>query len=241
MFEWINMYDKSGYLSLELPRDELNRNLGGGIPKSSLVLIEGTDGSGKSVIAQRICYSLLQNKHSVTYISTELNTKGFVEQMKSLGYDVKFNLIEGSLLFIPMFPFIGSTKLADNFLDNLLDSKKLFKSDAIIIDTLSFLMVNDELKLSKCFDILNHLKKYTTMNKTIFFCIDPDHINKKLLTLLRSVADIFFSIELKDFAGGLVRVIMTHRFKRPMDSIIPAIPFKVEPQSGLAIEIASFD
>ncbi len=228
------------FVSLNIARDELNRNLGGGLPAGSLILIEGEDGAGKSVLSQRMAYSLLENDKTVTYISTELNTKGYVEQMKSIGYDIKYKLIEGKLLFIPMFPFIGKTKLADNFFDTLLSSTKLFESDVIFLDTLSFLLVSDQITQAKCFDVVNQLKKFTSMNKTIIFTVDPTHINKQLLTLLRAVADVYFSIDIKEFAGNIVRVIRTHRFKRPADTYITAYPSS-RTKTGLAIEIASFD
>ena len=78
------------------------------------------------------------------------------------------------------------------------------------------------------------------LNKTILFCVDPDHLNDKFLTLLRSVADVYFNVEIKMFAGNIVRAINIQRFKRPGGNIINTIPFKVEPGKGLAIEIASF-
>ncbi len=73
---------------IDLDRDALGRSIGGGIPKSSLILVEGKDGSGKSIFVQRIVYGLLKQNTSVTYLSTELNTMGFVEQMSSLDYNV---------------------------------------------------------------------------------------------------------------------------------------------------------
>lgn len=227
-------------MSIELERDELNRNIGGGIPPNSLILIEGKDGAGKSILAQRITYGLLKYHHNITYISSELNTTGFIEQMISLDYDIKFHLLEGQLLFIPMFPFMGRTKLRENFLDMLFQSKNIFSNDIIVFDTLSFLMIKDTISQEKSFEAINFLKCLNNLNKTIIFCVDPDHMNDKFLTLLRSVSDVYFNVEIKTFAGNIVRVINVKRFKRPGDNIINTIPFKVEPGKGLAIEIASF-
>jgi archaellum biogenesis ATPase FlaH len=67
------------YNQIILPRDELSMNLGGGLPKNSLMLASGPDGAGKSIFAQRLCYGFLRNKTSVTYISSELDTIAFVE------------------------------------------------------------------------------------------------------------------------------------------------------------------
>jgi flagellar protein FlaH len=227
-------------ISVELERDELARNIGGGIPANSLILIEGKDGAGKSILAQRLTYGLLKHKHTVTYISSELNTTGFIEQMASLDYDIKFNLIDSQLLFIPMFPFLGNTKLRENFLDNLFKSNRLFENEFIVFDTFSFLLIKDNISQEKSFEVINFLKRLNNLNKTIIFCIDPDHLNDRFLTLLRSVSDVYFNLEIKTFAGNIIRIINIQRFKRPGDNIINTIPFKVEPGKGLAIEIASF-
>jgi len=58
--------------------------LGGGFPKGSLIMIDGASGSGKSALCQRFSYGLLDNKNTVTYVSTQLTTQNFIRQMKSL-------------------------------------------------------------------------------------------------------------------------------------------------------------
>ncbi len=229
------------YMDVALRRDELARNLGGGIPKNSILLIEGIDGAGKSILAQRMIFSFLNTGTSVTYISSELNTISFVDQMESLDYDIKRFLLNDDLLFIPMFPLLGNTKLSNDFMMKLLRTKEIFKKDVIVFDTLSFLLIKDQISEIDCFDVINVLKKFTSLGKTIIFNVDPSHLNDTFLTLLRSVSDIYFQIAIKDFAGMTVRMINIPRFKRPQGSYQVKIPFKVESGKGLTIEIASFD
>lgn len=229
------------YINIEIVRDELHRNIGGALPKNSMVLMEGIDGAGKSVMAQRIAYGCIENGTSVTYISSELNTMTFLEQMDSMDYNVKFSLIEGRLLFIPMFPLMGKTTLSKDFFKRLMETEKIFKNEVIIFDTLSFLMIKDTISQKEVYDFIGQLKRHTTLGKTIIFCVDPDHLSPLFLTLIRSVCDIYLKLELKKFAGSLIRVIGVQRFKRPMGDVITAIPFKIEPGKGLAIEIASLD
>lgn len=231
----------SKYINIEIRRDELHRNIGGAIPKNSLILMEGVDGAGKSVMAQRLSYGCLENGTTVTYISSELNTMTFIEQMDSMDYSVKFNLIEGRLLFIPMFPLMGKTTLAKDFFKRLMETEKIFENEVIIFDTLSFLMIRDNISQTEVYDFVGLLKRHTSLGKTIIFCVDPDHLSPTFLTLIRSVCDIFLKLELKKFAGSQIRVINVQRFKRPMGDVITAIPFKIEPGKGLAIEIASLD
>lgn len=226
-------------LSIALKRDELNKKFGGGLPKNSLVLIEGNDGAGKSILAQRFVYGLIEQKYKVTYISSELNTLGFVEQMRSLDYDIQDALISDNLLFIPMFPFYGNTQLDSNFMGKLLKSKKLFEKEIIIFDTLSFLIIQENITHENTFNIIQFLKRINSLNKTIIFCVDPAHLNERFLTLLRSVCDVYFHLELKMVLGSLLRIINVNRYKRSKEEVTQSIPFKVMPGIGLAIELAS--
>ena len=230
----------SKLLNIKLPRDELNRTIGGGLPQNSLILIEGPDGAGKSLIAQRTAYGLLQNDIDVSYLSTELNTKGFIEQMSSLNYDIKYDMLDERMFFISLFPFYGNGHLQKNFLDVLLQSKKLFQNDVIIIDTLSFLLVDDQLSQEDAFAFLTFLKRLNSLGKTVMVCVDPDHLHPKLLSLIRTSCDIIFELQLKEFAGQPVRVISVKRFKRAGGEVNNTIPFRVEPGKGLVIEIVSF-
>lgn len=241
MVEAVDAHKGEKYLQVQLDRDELSRNLGGGIPRNSLILIEGQDGAGKSLVSQRLTYSFLKHGTTVTYISTELNTMTFVEQMDSIDYDIKKQLLNGDLLFIPMFPLLGYTKLEPDFFDRLLANKEVFRSEVIIFDTLSFLLIHNTLDDKKAFTIMSLLKRFTSLGKTIIFCVDEQHLNEKFLTLIRSVSDIYMTVAVKSFAGQTVRVLSTHRFKRPESAFINNIPFKVEPGKGLTIEIASFE
>jgi flagellar protein FlaH len=225
---------------MDLDRDTLARSLGGGIPKNSLILVEGKDGAGKSVFVQRIVYGLLKQNTSVTFLSTELNTMGFVEQMASLDYNVTDYILFEKLLFLPMFPYLGEKRLSKDFVTNLMRSKQIFEKEVIVFDTFSFLLMKNDLDIEANFRLIKFLKKLNTLGKTIIFCVDTDHIDTKFTTVMRSLSDQTFRVEIKTFAGDPVRVIFVDRFKRPGDKTMNAVPFKVEPGKGFAIEIASF-
>ena len=226
-------------LSIMLERDELSEKLGGGIPDSSLMLIEGNDGGGKSIIAQRLTYGLVKNGATVTYISTELHTMGFVEQMSSIEYDVTEAILNETLVFIPMFPYLGNVKLRDDFMSRLMKSKKLFENDVIIIDTLSYLLVQDNVTKEKIFEIIKFFKSLLSLNKTIIFCIDPEHITHEFLRMMRAIADIYVTSEAKEVLGNLLRVASIKRFRRSKEAPSIQFPFKVEPRIGMSIELAS--
>lgn len=228
------------YFSIELIRDELDRYFGGGIPKNSLILFEGVDGAGKSILCQRFLYSLLKKGASITYISTEFNTLDFIKQHESINYGIKEFLLSQKLLFITMVPFLGKVKFEDDFLDKIMTEKKIFESEIIIFDTLSFLLIKKGDSDDVYFKIISFFRKLNNLNKTIIFTIDPTHLDDRFLTLLRSVSDLYINIVLKDFAGETIRFMEIKRFKRPKDVYMSKIPFRVEPREGLIIEIGSY-
>lgn len=233
--------DDKRYYSIELKRDELNKYFGGGIPKNSLILFEGIDGSGKSVMCQRFIYALLkQEPIKVTYISAELNTLDFIKQLDSINYSIKNYMLDNRLLFITMVPYLGKVKFADDFLEKIMKSEKLFESDIIVFDTLSFLFVKENAPEEAYYNIINFFRKLNNLNKTIIFTVDPTYLDRKFLNLLSSVADMYLEIVLKSFAGEMVRSIEVKRFKRPKGIYKAKIPFRVEPQEGVIIEIGSY-
>jgi flagellar protein FlaH len=225
------------YLDIQLDRDQFHEKIGGSIPLNSLVLIEGKDGYGKSIISQRISYALLKRKIPVTYITTELSTKDFIEQMDSLNYGVMEAILDQKLLIIPMFPQMGEVKLKKDFIDRLLGAKPLFESTVIIIDTFSYLFVQESIAPNKVFDVVKFFKKIINSGKTVIFTVDPDHLNREMLTLLRSVADVYFELSMTTLGGDIKKVIKINRFKKAQRAVAQTFAFRVEPGIGLLIDI----
>jgi len=224
---------------IELERDELDKNFGGGLPAHCLMLIEGNDGAGKSLLAQRLTYGLLQHGSSVSYISTELSLTGFIQQMDSLNYKCTKEILDEKLFIVPMFPKLGNVKLKNTFMSDVLNSAKLFEKDVIIFDTLSFLLISDETSKEGTFDLITFIKKINGMNKSIIFCVDPLQLNEKFLAILRSVVDVYLKVEAKEVLGVMLRIANIIRFRKSKDEIIPTFAFKVIPGAGFSIELAS--
>ena len=70
----------------ELETDSLADSMGLRLPNRSLMILQGTVGGGKSLLSQRLAYGLAENDVKVLVITTELTTRGWVEQMESIGY-----------------------------------------------------------------------------------------------------------------------------------------------------------
>lgn len=226
------------YLEITLETDELHRRIGSKIPAGSLLLIEGEDGAGKSIVSQRLIYGFLVNGHSVTYVSSELTTKDFINQMRSINYRVGTYLHVKKLLFIPMFPTTGRVVPREDFLDRLMRARRLFENEVIVIDTLNSLIVE---KFSKgdIFALISFLKKIINMDKLVVITVDPTMFDANVLRILRSVCDIHFKLNLKVIEGSIKRSITINRFRGGVKQVSQAIGFRVEPRIGFVMEISA--
>jgi flagellar protein FlaH len=223
-------------LDIKLERDELHSKMGGGIPANSLTIVEGTDGGGKSVVCQRIAYALKEKGHSITYISSEMNTAEFIMQMSSLGYDVLTEVISEKVFFIPMFPFFGDIQFDDNFMTKLFNHEHIYKNEIIIFDTFSDLIMSDKSKRSNI-EVINFFKKLLGLGKTIIVTLNPKMIDESFINVIGSLADLYFHVELRERYGVLVNFIDIVRFKRAAQKFEKQIPFRVDPGVGMSIEI----
>ena len=99
------------------------------IPNRSLYVLQGVVGAGKSLIAQRLVYGMLDNDVKVLVITTELTTRGWIEQMESIGYGVTDALREGRLMIFSRFGTIAEAKM-DVGLEQVLTSEAV-EADAL--------------------------------------------------------------------------------------------------------------
>ncbi|MHC1582189.1 MAG: archaellum protein ArlH [Candidatus Syntropharchaeia archaeon] len=224
--------------SFHLERDELNRRLGGGFPEGSMVMIEGENGSGKSAICQRLTYGFLCNEISVTYISTQLTTKGFINQMYSLDYPIGTYLLNRNLLFIPVIPLVKEAKSRSDFIERLINAEELYKTNVIIIDTISEL-IKYSANPEKSIELVSFFKKVTGMGKVIIYTVNPSDLDEDVLSMLKSSSEIYITLRTKIVAGEVKRMIYVNKFTGATDYVGGIVGFRIEPKAGLVIEIAT--
>lgn len=223
-----------------LPRDELHESLGGGFPKGSLILIEGEDGSGKSALCQRFAYGFAENNISVTIVSTELTAKGFISQMYSLDYPIATYLLNNKMLYIPVYPLMGKAKSRKDFIGRFMNAKGIFEKDVIIIDSFSSLVKNSLSGEERCIEVLSLIKKLCGADKTFILTIEPYSLNEEALSMFKSSADIYFSLQIITIGTYINHVIRVNRFTQTENRVEDMIGFRIEPSVGLIVEITSY-
>lgn len=106
--------------------NELDRVLGGGIVKGSLVLVGGDPGIGKSTILLQMCRNLVEKGTGVLYVSGEESPSQIKMRAERLGQFNKDMLL-----------------LCDNDMDNISQAIQKSKADVVIIDSIQTVLVDE--------------------------------------------------------------------------------------------------
>jgi flagellar protein FlaH len=223
---------------IELEQDGLHNQLAKGLPKGAIVLIVGEHGSGKSAVSLRFIYSFLRHNYTVTLISTELTTKGFIDQMSSLGYPILDYLLEKRILFIPVFPLIGKILPRHDFLTRLLAQKALYDTDIIVVDTFSAL-VKEEINTEKAYMAIAFFKKLAGKSKTLILTVDPTELSGRLLMPFQSVADVYLTLKTRPVGGTIEHIMYVNRFGGASGQVGRTIGFRVEAGAGFIVDITA--
>ncbi|WP_254861909.1 ATPase domain-containing protein [Halovivax gelatinilyticus] len=225
-------------------RDRVESAFGGGLPEGSVVLIEGEDGAGKSAITQRFAYGMADTDVYVTYVSTELASWEFVQQMNSLSYDVVEHLLGEQLLFLHADIDTHNRGQQRELLKRFTEAKTLWMADVIYVDSLSGLLRNDpryeavagtgdeDHVLQR---LVSFLRTVTEMDKTVVFTVDPTSVSEEALRPLRNVVDVYFELETSAVGQDIRRNVRVRRFQNMKEPVDDSIGYTVQQGRGLSI------
>lgn len=221
-------------------RDSLNRKLGGGLPTSSILLLEGEDGTGKSAFSQRFAYGLCETGQTVCYLTHELDLMGFMEQMNSLDYGVEEHILENRLAVLSV-----TFRAGEKYVEKLLNAEKMWNGDVTIIDGFNHILKNDkefnqltsenrEKELSS--KIVNFFKDLTRSEKTVILTLDHTDLSEEALSPFRSVADVYFKLKAVDVGGEIQKTLDVKRFSGMGKQVGDNIGYSVRAGAGIVIE-----
>jgi flagellar protein FlaH len=238
--------------------DRLNNELGGGVPRGSIVLVEGDYGAGKSALSQRMTYGLCDENHSVTMVSTELTVRGFIDQMHSLSYDVEEHLLNENLLFFHADVDTGQSALKEGvdqdesnrkqLLKRLMEAEKMWQADTIIIDTFDAILRNDPKfealvrqndERQAALEIISFFRDLVSQGRVIVLTVDPSTVDEEAIGPFRSIADVYLELEMMEVGNDVRRSIAVRRFAGMGEQVGDTIGFSVRSGTGIVIESRS--
>jgi flagellar protein FlaH len=221
----------------DVETDSLADTMGLRLPNRSLYVIQGVVGAGKSLIAQRLVHGMLENGTKILVITTELTTRGWIEQMESIGYGVTEHLRDGQLMIFSRFGTIAESK-SEVGLEQVLNSDAIKQADVIILDSASALMP-DSLEETERFEMMQRLRKVSSEGRSIMLCVDPDEMDHKLLHSMRASSEVVLDLSTNLIGGDLKRSIVVTRFLRAAGPVQTSVGWRVEPSMGFIVDITA--
>jgi len=237
-------------------RDRLNSELGGGIPRGSIVIMEGQYGAGKSALSQRFTYGICEEGHTVTFLSTELPVKGFIEQMHSLDYGGEDHLLDERLLFL--HGDIDSTDTLRGgeddesdrmeLLKRLMDAETMWNSDVIILDTFDAILRNDPKfehlvrqgdERQAALEIISFFRDVVARGKIVVLTVDPTAVDEEAMGPFRSIADVYLELQMIEVGNDVRRNIAVKRFTGMGEQVGDSVGYSVRSGIGIVIESRS--
>ncbi|MBS7604742.1 MAG: ATPase domain-containing protein [Candidatus Bathyarchaeia archaeon] len=216
---------------------DLDRCLGGGFPHPCLASIEGEFGSGKTVLTQRIVYSMLREGLRVYVITTETASNEYIEMMRSINMDVSLKYVSGDLHIFPLHVergrwtmFLASLffRVAENFLHARKD-----RYDAAVIDSLSILAVNTPPHVFLTF--ITRMKNLVTDGKTIILTFHPRFLSEDTVMKLKASSDVYLVISNARVAGMDVKLLRVVKLWGTPGERKSTVTLEVNPHFGLRV------
>lgn len=243
-------------LSLGLEdHDRLNKELGGGIPRGSIVLIEGDYGAGKSALSQRFAYGFCEMETSVTYLSTELTVGSFIDQMHSLSYEMVEHMLDENVLFLHADFDTGNTFGANDeqsarrdLLNRLMNADVMWEAEVIIIDTFDAILRNDTKfealirqneERQAALEIISFLRDVISLGKVVVLTVDPSTVDDEAIGPFRAIADVFLELEMIEVGNDVRRQISVKRFAGMGEQVGDTVGYSVRSGTGIVIESRS--
>lgn len=212
---------------------ELDSKLGGGLPVGSLVLIEGSSGSGKSVLSQQVMYGALLDGFRVSLFTSENTVKSLVSQMESIDLDILDYLLLGKFKAYPMeLSHLGDQATAQVILAMKREHERDY--DLIVVDSFTAAVVHTT-KNQVILSFFEECKRLCANGATIMVTLHEHGVPSELITRIRSLCDANLRLHTEQDGQKLVKTLEVAKIKGAASSTGAIVGFDVEPGWGMRV------
>ena len=213
---------------------EIDKKMGGGIPEGSLILIEGSSNSGKSVITQQLIHGALNGGFRCVLYTTENTPRSLFRQMASLSLDVTDFFLLGALNVYPL-PSAMDSESADGAFDKMLRHIGTLNGrfDVVFIDSLTSFV--GQVPESHTLGFLSAVKEYVDQNMTIFFTLHSHAFDEAMFVRMRSLCDAHLRLRTEEMRDSLMKVLEVAKVRGAEKTTGNIVSFDVEPGLGMRI------
>ncbi len=217
--------------------EELDTRLGGGLPYPSLIVIEGDNGTGKTVLCTQFTLGLLNTGKNVLYITTENNVRSLLEQARNISLDLTDFFLKGMLNIIPahLENIRWNRRLVEAVVEALIYfiKRRSRKYDVFVIDSLSILA--SYFTIEVLHKILSEFKSIVKKGKMIIVTLHSSVIKEDAMKELAATADVYFRLSLAEVGGRSVKAMSIIKIRGAPSVAETLIAFDIDPAFGIKI------
>ena len=211
----------------------LETRMDGGLPLSTLTLIEGASSTGKSVLCQHLTYGALADGHVTGYFASDQTAQGLVDQMDSIGLEVSGYLPDN--LQIYQLPEYEEGESLESPLSALVQCIQQLppECDFIVVDAITALAAPcSEGSVIKFF---TSCRRLCAQGKTIVLSVDSYAFGGEMFARLGTLCDSYLSIRSEKGREKAVRILEVRKVNTTDLSRDNMISFVVEPKVGMRV------
>jgi flagellar protein FlaH len=210
---------------------DIDKRLGGGLPPSSLTLVEGDPDSGKSVVVQQLTFGALKEGFRTSLFLSESKSREFLQQLDSLGMSSTDYYLIGRLSLYQKNLRVERER-ADRILQKLLHHiEDSDKRDLFIMDSITPLLFQFDERYVLSF--LANCKDLADMGRTIIVTLHSYAIGETLRFRADSIVDAHLRLRIEDLGQRLVRTLEVTKIRGAAKTADNAVSFTVQPGMGL--------
>jgi archaellum biogenesis ATPase FlaH len=216
--------------------------LGGGLRENSLILLEGEQKTGKSVLSQHIAYGVMSSRGSaVTYFTTDFTPEALIDQMDSMSLETRHDVVTDRFRIYKVLPteVVEEAKKTLRLIINQIASlPSRFK--LVVVDSPSIFMT----RLEPAFkvDFLQSCKELCDNQKSIVLTLDTHVFESKTLLRAYAISDYYLKLKSQDVMldvgqvdTRVIKILEVSKLggaERPNGSILK---FEIKPSMGIQI------
>jgi flagellar protein FlaH len=208
---------------------ELDGKMGGGLPASSLTLIEGSSGAGKSVLSQQILWGSLQTGFTAALFTTENTVKSLVSQMQSIDLDILDYLLLGKFRVYP----VELSRLGQQAPLALLQAMKQQGQDILVVD--SFTSAARSSDAAQILSYFEECKRLCAAGTTILVVLHAHILDDELIGPIRSICDAHLHLRSEQDGQRIVKTLEVAKIRGAGSVTGAIVGFEVEPGWGMRV------
>ena len=212
----------------------LEKILGGGIPISTLTLVEGAAATGKSTLCQHLTYGALIDGHAAAYLTSEHTTQRFMAQMSSIGLDVSQCHSGAQLSILPLDEGKAGEDSSPRLTNLASDIEGLARDhELIIVDSITHIASHS--RDQSIIDFFSTCKRLCSKAATIVVVIQPHVIDDNMLLRFHSICDNHVNLRSGNLSvKGMctLRVLKANNVELSRNN---SVSFQVEAEVGMRV------